>query len=128
MKLHLKHILLSHHGEYQFGSPKIPQTSEAMLVHLIDLTDSKMNTFASIKRTDTQRADWSGYVKHLDRMIYKTPLPHFVQPLPDKFPEKSSKNKNKNLATKKAPLTPPSERPLKQNLGMLLKDFKLERG
>ena len=35
MKLHLKHILLSHHGEYGYGSPKVPQTSEAYLVHLI---------------------------------------------------------------------------------------------
>ena len=66
MKLHLKHILLSHHGEYQFGSPKLPQTSEAMLVHLIDLMDSKMNAFETIKRTDSQGTDWSRYVKHLE--------------------------------------------------------------
>ncbi|MGK0367847.1 MAG: 3'-5' exoribonuclease, partial [Thermoproteota archaeon] len=45
LKLHLKHILLSHHGQYEYGSPKIPQTSEAMLVHMIDLMDSKMATF-----------------------------------------------------------------------------------
>ena len=77
MKLHLKHILLSHHGEYEFGSPKIPQTSEAMLVHLIDFMDSKMNAFETIKRTDSQGGDWSHYVQHLNRMIYKKPLPSF---------------------------------------------------
>ena len=111
MKLHLKHILLSHHGEYQFGSPKIPQTSEAMLVHLIDLTDSKMNAFATIKRTDSQGAEWSGYVKHLDRMVYKAPLPHFSQPLPESPRGQGHPS--------------PTERPLQQSLKDQLKDFKL---
>ena len=113
MKLHLKHILLSHHGEYAFGSPKIPQTSEAMLVHQIDLMDSKMNIFATIKRTDTQGGEWSGYVKHLDRMIYKAPLPHYTKPLPERSPaEKSNKGQQKSL---------------EQNLGTLLKDFKVPK-
>src|SRR5690606_11068578 len=71
LKLHLKHILLSHHGEYQYGSPKIPQTSEAMLVHLIDLMDSKMNSFTASKRVDNTTGHWTSYVKHLDRIIFK---------------------------------------------------------
>ena len=113
MKLHLKHILLSHHGEYAFGSPKIPQTSEAMLVHQIDLMDSKMNIFATIKRTDSQGSEWSGYIKHLDRMICKAPLPHYTEPLPEGPPgEKSSKS---------------GPRPLKQNLGTILKDLKVSK-
>jgi 3'-5' exoribonuclease len=81
LKLHLKHILLSHHGEYAFGSPKIPQTSEAMLVHLIDLMDSKMHTFETIKRTDQNTGHWSGYVKHLDRIVFKDELPFFSEPM-----------------------------------------------
>jgi 3'-5' exoribonuclease len=50
MKMHLKHILLAHHGEYEYGSPKIPQTSEAYLVHLIDMMDSKMGSLDIIKK------------------------------------------------------------------------------
>jgi len=79
LKLHLKHILLSHHGEYEYGSPKIPQTSEAMLVHLIDLMDSKIASFDIIKKTDQSTGHWSGFVKHLDRIIYKNELPFFPE-------------------------------------------------
>ncbi len=79
LKLHLKHILLSHHGEYAYGSPKIPQTSEAMLVHMIDLMDSKMHTFETIKRTDQNTGHWSGFVRHLDRIVFKDELPYFPE-------------------------------------------------
>ena len=40
--LHLKHIILSHHGQYEFGAAVLPQTKEAMLVHIIDNLDAKM--------------------------------------------------------------------------------------
>lgn len=77
LKMHLKHILLSHHGEYEYGSPKIPQTSEAFLVHLIDLMDSKMATMEHIRKTDSTPGHWSGFVKHLDRIVYKSELPFY---------------------------------------------------
>lgn len=80
-KMHLKHILISHHGEYEFGSPKLPQTREAMLVHLIDLLDSKMNSFQTIIKVDTNIGAWSNFVKHLDRVIYKEELPIFLEEL-----------------------------------------------
>ncbi len=94
MKLHLKHILLSHHGEYEYGSPKIPQTSEAMLVHMIDLMDSKMHTFEGIKRTDNNTGHWSGYVKHLDRIVYKGELPTYTEYINgEESPKKSRSSK-----------------------------------
>lgn len=107
MKLHLKHILLSHHGEYEFGSPKIPQTKEAMLVHMIDLMDSRMGIFDDIIKKDNSNGHWSGYIKHLDRMIYKEPLPTFTS--------KQSSNESK----------PKKNGELKQSLGNLLKDFSV---
>lgn len=96
MRLHLKHILLSHHGEYAYGSPKIPQTSEAMLVHLIDLMDSKMHSFETIKRTDNNTGHWSSYVKHLDRIIYKDELPTFSNYVEDRPTEKKKKSPPKS--------------------------------
>lgn len=78
-KMHIKHILLSHHGEYEYGSPKIPQTSEAFLVHLIDLMDSKMNSLEMVKKTDSQTGHWSGFIKHLDRIVYKSDLPFYPE-------------------------------------------------
>jgi len=80
MKLHLKHILLSHHGAYEYGSPKIPQTSEAMLVHQIDMMDSKLASFETAKKKDNTPGNWTGYIKHLDRIVYKSELPTFSTP------------------------------------------------
>lgn len=44
---HLKHIILSHHGEHEFGAAILPQTPEALLVHIIDNLDAKMHMVAS---------------------------------------------------------------------------------
>ncbi len=119
VKLHLKHILLSHHGEYEYGSPKTPSTSEAYLVHLIDYMDSKMSSLEQVKKNDSNVGAWSGFVKHLDRIVYKSSLPSFTNYIDEGEkvappPLKSSPQKNKA----------PQE--LKSTLGNLLKDFKVE--
>lgn len=116
-KLHLKHILLSHHGEYEYGSPKIPQTSEAMLVHLIDLMDSKMHTFETIKRTDNNIGHWSGYVKHLDRIIFKDELPFHADYVEVKV---------ESVELPKQVKTKPVNGELKQSMGALFKNIKIE--
>jgi len=94
-KMHLKHILLAHHGEYEYGSPKVPQTSEAFLVHLIDLMDSKMGTLDIIKKTDSTVGHWSGFVKHLDRIIYKSDLPFYPDYVADEPEHQNSAPKNR---------------------------------
>lgn len=118
LKMHLKHILLSHHGEYEYGSPKIPQTKEAMLVHLIDLMDSKMHSFDAIIKNDQAPGHWSGFVRHLDRIVYKDDLPFYPEHVqaPTKRTENSKpKNKAKSY-----------DKEVKQNLGSLFKDIKIE--
>ncbi len=76
-KTHLKHIILSHHGEYEYGSPKLPQTTEALLVHHIDLIDSKLNTMELAKKQDRSQGNWTTFIKSLDRSVYKTDLPEY---------------------------------------------------
>lgn len=122
LKMHLKHILLSHHGHYEFGSPKLPQTSEAFLVHLIDLMDSKMNSMEMVKRTDNNTGHWSNFVKHLDRIVYKDPLPFYSEFLPDNFEPKAKVIRADKYQEKKTN-QPPA--PLKQNLGKMLEGFKV---
>ena len=123
VKMHLKHILLSHHGEYEYGSPKLPQTSEAMLVHLIDLMDSKMHTFETIKRTDNAIGHWSNYIRHLDRIVFKDSLPFY----PEYIDSESDIDKvqNTKVAKKSTNKSKPTKE-LKQSMGSLLKDFKVE--
>ncbi len=67
----LRHILISHHGEYEFGSPKRPKTLEAMIIHFIDNLDAKINGFITALEKDTQNGDWTGIVKSFDRQLYK---------------------------------------------------------
>lgn len=123
LKMHLKHILLSHHGHYEYGSPKIPQTSEAYLVHLIDLMDSKMGTFDLIKKTDSSTGNWSGFVKHLDRIVYKSDLPFYPEYVPDFTEERSvPAPSTSSHAVKKTQGNEP-----KTNLSKMLDGFKVDK-
>lgn len=115
-KMHLKHILLSHHGEYEYGSPKIPHTSEAYLVHLIDMMDSKMNAMVQVKNNDNNVGNWSGMVKHLDRVVYKKSLPSFKQYVA----EEGETVESKPVMTKETPQKETA-------FGNLLKDFKVDK-
>lgn len=115
VKHHLKHILLSHHGEYAYGSPKLPHTSEAYLVHLIDLMDSKMNSFEQVKSSDSNLGAWSNFVKHLDRIVYKNELPSFTKYLND------SKNETHSVQS------PAEKNAAKTTFGKLLTDFKVDK-
>lgn len=72
LSLRLKHIILSHHGEYAFGSPKRPKTLEALLLHQLDDLDAKMNGFlAWIEKEKDSPSRWTPYHKLFDRFILK---------------------------------------------------------
>lgn len=57
----LTHILLSHHGKYEFGSPKLPATPEAIMVNYIDDLDAKMNFVADAVENDGGEDDWTSW-------------------------------------------------------------------
>lgn len=122
-KMHLKHILLSHHGEYEYGSPKIPQTSEAYLVHLIDLMDSKMGSLEIVKKTDSQSGHWSGFVKHLDRIVYKSDLPFYPDYVADEPTEERSNTSSHPQANLKRE---PHRAEPKTSLAKMLGSIKIE--
>lgn len=68
----LKHIILSHHGEYEYGSPKLPMTMEAMALHLLDNLDAKLATFHQQMRDDPNvDSAWTLYNHNLGRKLYK---------------------------------------------------------
>ena len=68
----LRHCILAHHGEFEFGSPKKPELIEAMALHMADNTDAKIETF--IEALDAQKAnnDWLGFNRFLDANIRRT--------------------------------------------------------
>ena len=68
----LQHMILSHHGELEFGSPKVPLFPEALLLHHIDNMDSKMECMRSfIEKDRLVDGCWTSYVSSLDRSVLK---------------------------------------------------------
>lgn len=74
IELLLKHIVLSHHGEYEFGSPKRPKCMEAMIVHLADNADAKVKMMEEMIQSYQGDEAYVGYHKILTRNIRKSNL------------------------------------------------------
>jgi 3'-5' exoribonuclease len=67
----LMHIIVAHHGQREFGCPVLPSTPEAFFVHYLDNLDSKMAlTLAEITK-DTNKTDWTNYVKSIEAPLFK---------------------------------------------------------
>ncbi|MEN6458482.1 MAG: HD domain-containing protein [Thermoguttaceae bacterium] len=74
--LRLKHMILSHHGEYAFGSPKLPMTLEAVTLAFLDNLDAKINTFCQLMQDDPNvDSPWTTYNANLERKLYKGERP-----------------------------------------------------
>ncbi|MDD5168220.1 MAG: HD domain-containing protein [Syntrophales bacterium] len=72
LAMELRHILLSHHGVLEFGSPKRPKTLEALIVHQMDDLDAKVNAFREhIKDANENESDWTPFHRLLERFIFK---------------------------------------------------------
>ena len=68
----LKHCILAHHGELEFGSPKKPALVEAVALNFADNTDAKMETMKEIFRAAGENNEWLGYNRLLESNIRKT--------------------------------------------------------
>lgn len=70
--LRIKHLIASHHGEYEFGSPRLPMTPEAMALHLLDNLDAKLHSFQQIIEEDlNSQSTWTTFQPSLNRKIFK---------------------------------------------------------
>ncbi len=68
----VKHLLLSHHGQYEFGSPKRPKTLEAVVLNYLDDLDSKINGVRThIDREPDNASSWTTYHRLYDRYFFK---------------------------------------------------------
>ena len=67
----LKHCILSHHGEYEFGSPKKPALIEAVALNFADNTDAKIQTFTELLK-GTQSNDWLGFNRLFESNVRRT--------------------------------------------------------
>jgi len=67
----LKHLIVSHHGTREFGSPEPPKTIEAVLLNYIDEIDSKVNAIRDFMAAEDPDETWTSYHRLLERHFYK---------------------------------------------------------
>ncbi len=73
MKTLLEHLIISHHGQYEFGSPKLPMFPEALMLHYMDDLDSKMESMrAHFEREAENDSSWTSYNASLGRTLLNT--------------------------------------------------------
>lgn len=68
----LRHMIVSHHGKLEFGSPKVPMTLEAVALHYLDSLDAKLHSFEQLIEEDVNPASkWTVYHPSIGRKIFK---------------------------------------------------------
>src|SRR6266436_320147 len=73
LKTLLEHLIISHHGHYEFGSPKLPMFPEALMLHYLDDLDSKMESMrAHFEREAGNESSWTSYNPSLGRTLLNT--------------------------------------------------------
>src|SRR5882672_1776610 len=73
LKTLLEHLIISHHGQYEFGSPKLPMFPEALMLHYLDDLDSKMESMrAHFEREAGNESSWTSYNASLGRTLLNT--------------------------------------------------------
>ncbi len=71
---HIQHLVLSHHGRQEFGSPVVPMTAEALLLSFIDDMDAKMNLVEQLRsKLRSDEPAWSDYQRSLERHLLLKP-------------------------------------------------------
>jgi len=71
LKTVVQHLLISHHGQYEFGSPKLPMIREALVFHYLDDLDSKMAAVRAALASDSGDEEWSAYSGALQRKFLR---------------------------------------------------------
>lgn len=73
LKILIEHLIISHHGQYEFGSPKLPMFPEALMLHYLDDLDSKMESMrAHFEREADLESAWTSYNSSLSRPLLNT--------------------------------------------------------
>ena len=134
----VEHMILSHHGKLEFGSPKIPQFPEALMLHYLDDMDSKMECMRALLESDRQvEGCFTAYNAALERSVLKKDL--FLNP-PDASKEAPAKESTPDAPTPSATAgaappasavrngTPKSDSPFADKLKLALQPASASEG
>jgi len=121
LKTLVEHLIISHHGEYEFGSPKLPMFPEALMLHYLDDLDSKMEAMrAHFEREFGQEGPWTGYNASLGRPLLNSAK--FLEKKPTAAAAVTSGDAATNAAAAETPVLagleePPPSQPVPANAG-----------
>ncbi len=87
LALRIKHLILCHHGEYEFGSPKRPKFLEGMALHLLDDLDAKVNGLGRFMEKDRQDGSWTDFNRLFGRPFLKGNIHSPEEKHPDHDPK-----------------------------------------
>ena len=95
LKTLIEHLIISHHGQYEFGSTKLPMFPEALMLHYLDDLDSKMEAMrAHFERESENESPWTSYNPSLGRPLLNSarflapkPAPPAESPAPGTAPD-----------------------------------------
>src|SRR3981189_2587193 len=111
LKTLLEHMIISHHGQYDFGSPKLPMFPEALMLHYLDDLDSKMEAMrAHFEREALLDGPWTSYNASLGRPLLDSRK--FMQSERAPAAKTSAEDSTTQSATPVAPEQPASEAPV----------------
>ena len=110
LKTLVEHLIISHHGEYEFGSPKLPMFPEALVLHYLDDLDSKMEAMrAHFEREFGTEGAWTGYNASLGRPLLNSAK--FLEKKPVAAAAGASGDGAANPSTAETPVLPGPEQP-----------------
>ncbi|MEW6595227.1 MAG: HD domain-containing protein [Thermodesulfobacteriota bacterium] len=91
----LKHLILSHHGSHEFGSPVLPMMIEAFVLHFLDNLDAKVAYFDRLgSQAQGEGYQWSDYQRNLERFLYLRPNAATAAPSQGTAPEIDPRQRN----------------------------------
>jgi len=104
----IEHMIISHHGELEFGSPKIPLFQEALLLHQLDNLDSKMNAMRTVLKRDFRgEGEFTGWVASLERVLLRKEI--FLREAASVAAETAATNVEKTVVSE--PVSTPTPSP-----------------
>jgi 3'-5' exoribonuclease len=107
LRMLITHLILSHHGTLEFGSPKRPKFLEAHVLGVIDDLDARVNSWQHILDEETQTGRWSNYQRLYDRYLYRWRGPEVL--IEDDT--KEQKTDPKAEQTSRSPRKPAGDKP-----------------
>jgi 3'-5' exoribonuclease len=87
LRVAVEHMIVSHHGQYEFGSPRLPMFPEALLLHYLDDLDSKMAAMRATLEAEPGEGGWTSWNAALERRLLRLPEYLAARAVPDEAPE-----------------------------------------